>query len=366
MALPWLAANPRTARKQAYGAAQRAVIDPDRVPDVGALLGDGHGPTPLYALPALAQRLGVGEIRVKDESQRFGFGAFKALGGVFAVHEYVTAHHTEAPAELVFTTASSGNHGRAVALGAQSVGAFCTIFLPKFTSAEKEAAIRALGAQVIRVDGDYEAAVAECRLQAEEKGWIIISDTSWEGYEQVPRDVMRGYTQLADEIVRQWKAGPTHLFVQAGVGGLAAAVIGYLWAKLPHRPVFVIVEPQSADCWFQSNRAGKPALASGDAATAMGGLACREISPLTWPVLGLRRRLVHDHRGGSGDAGAPPVRPSARGRPGDHLRTVRLRGSCRADTRLHRRGGVQGPASRQAVSRVLLINSEGNLGEGSA
>ena len=223
MVLSWLEANPRAAHKHGYGAAQRAVIDPDRVPDVGALLGDKHGPTPLYALPALAKRLGVGEIRVKDESQRFGFGAFKALGGVFAVHEYVTAHRGEAPAGLVFTTASSGNHGRAVVLGAQSVGASCTIFLPKFTSAEKEAAIRARGAEVIRVDGDYEAAVAQCRLEAEEKGWIIVSDTSWEGYEQTPRDVMRGYTQLADEIVRQWKAGPTHVFVQAGVGGLAAA-----------------------------------------------------------------------------------------------------------------------------------------------
>ena len=98
---------------------------------------------------------------------------------------------------------------------------------------------------------------------------------------------MRGYTQLADEVVRQWKTGPTHVFVQAGVGGLAAAVIGHLWAVLAHRPIFVVVEPQSADCWFQSNRAGKPALASGNAETAMGGLACREISPITWPILGL-------------------------------------------------------------------------------
>ena len=136
MVLSWLAANPRAARKQGFGAAQRAVIDPDRVPDVGALLSGTHGPTPLYVLPALAERLGVAEIRVKDESQRFGFGAFKALGGVFAVHEFVAAHRAEAPAEMVFTTASSGNHGRAVALGAQSVGAFCTIFLPKFTSAK--------------------------------------------------------------------------------------------------------------------------------------------------------------------------------------------------------------------------------------
>src|SRR5215467_7604758 len=186
MVLSWLEANPRAARKHGYGAAQRAVIDPDRVPDVGALLGGGHGPTPLYSLPALAGRLGVGEIRVKDESQRFGFGAFKALGGVFAVHEYVAAHRDRAPSTMTFATASSGNHGRSVALGAQSVGAPCTIFLPSFTSAEKEAAIRARGAQVIRVDGDYEAAVAQCRLQAEEKDWIIISDTSWEGYRTTP------------------------------------------------------------------------------------------------------------------------------------------------------------------------------------
>ena len=362
MVLSWLAANPRAARKQAYGAEQRAVIDPDRVPDVGALLGSGHGPTPLYVLPALAQRLGVGEIRVKDESQRFGFGAFKALGGVFAVHEYVAANKAQPPAGLVFTTASSGNHGRAVALGAQSVGAACTIFLPKFTSAEKEAAIRTRGAEVIRVDGDYEAAVAQCRLQAEEKGWIIVSDTSWEGYEQTPRDVMRGYTQLADEIVRQWKAGPTHVFVQAGVGGLAAALIGYLWAVLAHRPAFVVVEPQSADCWFQSNRAGKPALASGNAETAMGGLACREISPITWPVLGLgadwfmtieedqvmpaRRLFAHPLDDD------PPIASGPSGCAG-------LAGLTRVCTEevafkaLH----------LDARSRVLLINSEGNLGE---
>jgi diaminopropionate ammonia-lyase len=365
MALPWLAANPRTTRKQAYGAAQRAVVDPGRVPDVGALLGDRHGPTPLYALPALAARLGVGEIRVKDESQRFGFGAFKALGGVFAVHEYVAAHRALPPAEMVFATASSGNHGRAVALGAQTVGAFCTIFLPKFTSAEKEAAIRALGAEVIRIDGDYEAAVAECRLQAEEKDWTIISDTSWEGYEAIPRDVMRGYTQLADEIVRQWKAGPTHLFVQAGVGGLAAAVIGYLWATLPHRPVSVIVEPQSADCWFQSNRAGKPALASGDAETAMGGLACREISPLTWPVVGLgadwfmtieedqvspaRHLLAHPLEDD------PPIVSGPSGCAG-LAGLTRICTDEEAFKSLH----------LDKRSRVILINSEGNLGEGAA
>src|SRR5471030_952672 len=186
MAPQWLSANPRASQSLTFGAAQRAVIDPDRVPDVGALLGDKHGPTPLQTLPALAARMGVGEIRVKDESQRFGFGAFKALGGVFAVHQFIATHKDRRVADIMFTTASSGNHGRSVALGAQSVGARCVIFLPKFTSAEKEAAIRARGAEVIRVDGDYDTAVAECRRQAAANLWTIISDTSWEGYEAIP------------------------------------------------------------------------------------------------------------------------------------------------------------------------------------
>ena len=363
MASLWLSANPRAAQSQPFGAAQRAVIDPDRVPDVGALLGDTNGPTPLHALPALAAQFGVGEIRVKDESQRFGFGAFKALGGVFAVHQFVATHKDRAPADIVFTTASSGNHGRSVALGAQSVGARCTIFLPKFTSAEKEAAIRAKGADVIRIDGDYDTAVAECRRQAAAKGWTVISDTSWDGYEDVPRDVMRGYTMLAKEIVTQWPAGPTHFFVQAGVGGLAAAVIGYLWAVMPTRPVSVIVEPQSADCWFQSNKAGRPTLASGAADTAMGGLACREISPLTWPVLGVGTdwfmTITEDQVMPARRLYAHPVNgdPAITSGPSGCAGLAGLTRIC-SDKAAFAMLGLD------RNSRVLLINSEGNLGEG--
>ena len=210
-------------------------------------------------------------MRVKDESQRFGFGAFKALGGVIAVYNMLSSavgdayhlarpsrrcmkgKHREITEDYIFTTASSGNHGRAVAAGAKLFGNRCFIFLPKFTSAEKEAAIRARGAEVIRVDGDYDTAVAECRRKSEENGWTIISDTSWQGYEDRPRYVMRGYTVLVEEVIRQWPPGPTHVFVQAGVGGLAAAVFGYLWARYEPRPRFIVVEPESADCWFQSN-----------------------------------------------------------------------------------------------------------------
>jgi diaminopropionate ammonia-lyase len=311
----------------------------------------------------LAKSLGVGEIRVKDESQRMGFGAFKALGGVFAVHEIVARDKDHRAADFTFTTASSGNHGRAVALGAQSVGAHCTIFLPKFTSTEKEMAIRALAADVIRIDGDYEDAVAACRLQAEQRGWTIVSDTSWPGYELVPRIVMRGYTVLAREVLQQWPQGPTHLLVQAGVGGLAAAMIGYLWAAAPQRPVAVVVEPRSADCWFQSNLSGKPALARGPVETVMGGLACREISPVTWPVIGEGAdwfMTIEDNE-------VMPARRLFAHPAGDDPAIVSGPSGCAGLAALSRVSADQAASKALGLgpqSRVLLINSEGSLGEG--
>jgi len=378
----WLARNPRARRDLPFGREQQFVVNPNGIPELLAELGQcpAHRVTPLHALPGLAGRLGVGEIRVKDESQRFGFGAFKALGGVLGVWSTLSSavggaydfsptlaslmnrEHLEVTANYVFTTASSGNHGRAVAAGAKLFGNRCVIFLPKFTSADKEAAIRLRGAEVIRVDGDYDTAVAECRRQAEANGWTVVSDTSWEGYDSIPRSVMRGYTVLVEEIIQQWRPGPTHVFVQAGVGGLAAAVFGYLWARYEPRPVFIVVEPKSADCWFQSNLAGKPALAGGNADTVMGGLACREISPVTWPVIGLaadwfmtieedqvvptRRLFAHPLNGD------PAVVSGPSGCAG-------LAGLTRVCTEA---------AAFEALgldknARVLLINSEGDLGE---
>jgi diaminopropionate ammonia-lyase family len=247
-------------------------------------------------------------------------------------------------------------------VGARLFGSRCVIFLPRFTSADKETAIRARGAEVIRVAGDYDEAVAQCRRQAKDHGWTIISDTSWDGYERVPKSVMRGYCVLAQEIIEQWREGPTHVFVQAGVGGLAAAVIGYLWASLPRRPTFIVVEPASADCWFQSNLAGKIALASGDADTAMGGLACREISPVTWPIVGLGAdwfMTIEENEV------LPARRLFAQPRSGDPAVASGPSG-CAGLAALARTCGD--PAARNALkldpqARVLLINSEGNLGE---
>jgi diaminopropionate ammonia-lyase len=378
----WLAKNPRVAPDLVFGPEQRAVIDPASIPELRDMLEacPKHVPTPLYALPRLAAQLGLGEVRVKDESQRFGFGAFKALGGVLAVFtelsravretqgieagfaELMDGRLRDVTARVTFTTASSGNHGRSVAAGARLFGSRCVIFLPRFTSADKEAAIRARGAEVIRVAGDYDEAVAECRRQAKANGWTIISDTSWEGYESIPKSVMRGYCVLVHEVLAEWRDGPTHVFVQAGVGGLAAAVIGYLWATLPRRPTFIVVEPASADCWLQSNLMGKPALASGDADTAMGGLACREISPVTWPVVGLgtdwfmtieenevlpaRRLFAHPKDGDPAIASGPSGCAGL-------AALLRVCGDAPARNALK--------LDRQA--HVLLINSEGNLGE---
>ena len=383
MVPPWLAKNPRAGPDLEFGREQQFVINPNGISELCNMLTEcpKHKPTPLYALPNLAAKFGLGEIRVKDESQRFGFGAFKALGGVIAVYNELSAAvgetyhasttfadamngvHREITSKFTFATASSGNHGRSVAAGAKLFGNRCVVFLPKFTSAEKEAAIRARGAEVIRVDGDYDSAVAECRRKSEENGWTIISDTSWEGYDSVPRSVMRGYCVLAHEaIVQQWPQGPSHVFVQAGVGGLAAAVIGYLWAVLPERPTFIVVEPRSADCWFQSNRAGKAAPASGNADTAMGGLACREISPVTWPIVGdatdwfmtieeadvtpARRLFAHPEGGDPAIVSGPSGCAGLAG-----LTRVCADKSAFAALKLGKH------------ARVLLINSEGNLGE---
>ena len=381
MTADWITRNPR-ANSLPFGRDQQYVVNPNGVPELLDMLKacPAHRETPLLALPALAGRLGIGELRIKDESQRFGFGAFKALGGVLAVYnvlsgsignayhhsptfeEVLRGDHREITRDYVFTTASSGNHGRSVAAGAKLFGNRCIVFLPKFTSAEKEAAIRARGAEVIRIDGDYDTAVAECRRQAQANGWTIISDTSWEGYESTPRSVMRGYTVLVEEVIRQWRPGPTHVFVQAGVGGLAAAVFGYLWARYEPRPRFIVVEPESADCWFQSNAAGKPALASGNADTVMGGLACREISAVTWPVVGLATdwfmTITEDEVMPARKLFAHPLDgdPAIASGPSGCAGLAGLVRACTDEAAFKE-------LRLDTKSRVLVINSEGNLGE---
>ncbi len=216
---------------------------------------DGYKVTPLISLPCLAREIGVGAIQLKDEGHRFGLGSFKALGGSYAVIRLVLEEATrrfgrtidiaeihrpevKALAEAVTVScATDGNHGRSVAQGAHLVGANCAIFVHSGVSEERIAAIARFGARILRVDGNYDDSVAEAARVAANNGWTTVSDTSWPGYERIPGLVMQGYTALVSEALRQLPEPPTHVFVQAGVGGVAAVLAGHLSALLgDYRP----------------------------------------------------------------------------------------------------------------------------------
>lgn len=265
---------------------------------------DNHAPTPLHALPALAAELGVGTIHIKDEGSRLGLGSFKALGGSYAVIRLVLEEagrrlgrpvdiaelHTPevraVAAGMTVACATDGNHGRSVAQGAQLVGARAAIFVHSGVSNERVAAIARFGAQMIRVEGTYDDSVAEAARVAAERGWIVVSDTSWPGYERIPGLVMQGYTAMVREALRQLPEPPTHVFVQAGVGGVAAAAAGHLALVLgDRRPTFVVVEPARAACLFETARAGRPVKIEHGEPSVMAMLECYEPSLVAWRVL---------------------------------------------------------------------------------
>ncbi|MGJ7524796.1 diaminopropionate ammonia-lyase [Variovorax sp. GB1P17] len=261
-------------------------------------------PTPLWRLPDLARRLDVAEVHVKDESVRSSLGSFKALGAPAAlVRLIVRSHPSWAPeevlagahrshlADLVVISATDGNHGRALAAAARSAGVRCVIVLHKHVSPEREHAIAMFGAEVIRIEGNYDASVAHAAHLAEQHGWQVISDTAYPGYEDVPRDVMQGYGTMIDELLEQVdsmsQACPfTHVVLQGGVGGLAAGVVSYFWEKFgAQRPAFIVAEPRQADCLMQSALQGRPSVATGSVDSVMAGLACGETSTLAWRFL---------------------------------------------------------------------------------
>ncbi|PDT16646.1 diaminopropionate ammonia-lyase [Rhizobium sp. J15] len=265
---------------------------------------EDHAVTPLVALPGLARDIGVGAIHVKDEGHRFGLGSFKALGGAYAVIRLVLEqarrklgrdvdmaelHSEEVRAvarEMTVACATDGNHGRSVAQGAQFVGARAAIFVHAGVSDERVAAIARFGAEMIRVEGTYDDSVREAARIAEAKGWIIVSDTSWPGYERIPGLVMQGYTALIREALSQMPEPPTHVFIQSGVGGIAAAVAGHLAIALgERRPVFTVVDPARAACLFETARAGHPVTVAHGEPTVMAMLECYEPSLVAWRVL---------------------------------------------------------------------------------
>lgn len=265
---------------------------------------ENNAATPLHALPALAARLGIGAVHVKDEGYRLGLGSFKALGGSYAVvrlvleeagrrlgrdvdiTELASPEVREIASGVTFACATDGNHGRSVAMGAQLVGAKAAIFVHARVSDERVAAIARFGARMIRFDGTYDETVAEAARVAEENGWTTVSDTSWPGYERIPRMVMQGYAAMVREALGQIPEAPTHVFVQAGVGGVAAAVAGHLALTLGDgRPMFVAVDPARAACLFESAQAGHPVKVAHGEPTLMAMLECYEPSLVAWRVL---------------------------------------------------------------------------------
>ena len=260
------------------------------------------GPTPVWDLPGAARRLGVGAISVKDESARSPLASFKALGAPAALlrlvlgripgaapEEVLRETYAAALKDYVVISATDGNHGRALAAAARSAGIRCVIVLHAQVSEERESAIAAYGAEIVRIAGNYDESVREAARLAAAHGWQVVSDTSYEGYEDIPRDVMQGYGVMIDELLDGTGNAPcpwTHVIVQGGVGGLAAGVFSYLWERYgERRPVFVVVEPEQADCLLQSAMAGAPRAASGTVDSVMAGLACGEVSPLAWRFL---------------------------------------------------------------------------------
>jgi diaminopropionate ammonia-lyase len=236
--------------------------------------------TPLRSLPALAHALGLGALYVKDETSRFGLNAFKAAGATFAISMLRDRGAIRAGDTLV--CASEGNHGRAVARAAREAGCTARVYMADNVAAVRVAAIESEGASVVRVIGTYDDAVRAMARDAAAKKWTIISDTSWEGYEEIPRLIMLGYTRLLDEAEASWSPDPPPdaIFVPAGVGGLLAAVASWAhWRYGQQRPRIVGVEPVSAACVQWSVRNDKLTTLDGPFNTVLGGLRCGEMSP---------------------------------------------------------------------------------------
>ncbi|MCH8953596.1 MAG: diaminopropionate ammonia-lyase, partial [Proteobacteria bacterium] len=270
----------------------------------------GYAPTPLRRLDRLAGALGLEAVLYKDESGRFGLGSFKALGGSYAVLRLLSdklglsmadiraGHGREPAGAITVTTATDGNHGRAIAWGARQAGCRCRVYIHAKVSDPRARAIEDLGAEVVRTGGDYDDSVRTCAREAAENGWFVVSDTSYDGYLDIPRQVMAGYATMADEVLEQNASqggGPiSHVFVQAGVGGLAAALAARMWmaadpgtefAREPGHPRFVIIESEYAACLMKSARQGHPAVVKVRRETVMAGMSCGEVSLIAWEIL---------------------------------------------------------------------------------
>ncbi|MDH3692851.1 MAG: diaminopropionate ammonia-lyase [Gammaproteobacteria bacterium] len=303
--------NPKASPHLNYGPALKAILNEhsSALAQTEIASWPGFAKTPLVCLPGLAAVAGVSSIYYKDESTRFGLGSFKALGGAYAVYrllrrsvekatgsERITAkdlesgRYRELTRNITVCCATDGNHGRSVAWGARMFHCRCVIYLHQNVSAARESAIAHYGARITRVSGNYDDSVHRTALDAEQNGWTVISDTSYDGYTEIPKDVMHGYTVMTDEAIAALPQGEslTHVFVQGGVGGLPAAVCAPLWRQLAEqRPRFVVVEPENAACLYASAKARERVTLSGSLDTVMAGLSCGEPSLIAWEILSI-------------------------------------------------------------------------------
>ena len=374
-------ANPN-ARRRDYDAALKSIMSIERGAESRRWLSHWHmltpGATPLRALPGLAQRLSIGALWMKDESLRSPLGSFKALGAPIALLRLIlrrwpeqdlqaqallAGRHADLLKDFVVISATDGNHGRALAAAARSMGCRCVIVLHAQVSAEREAPIAALGAEIVRISGNYDESAQEAARLAEINGWQVVSDTSYDGYEDIPRDVMQGYGIIVDELLEAVPMGGpcpyTHVVLQGGVGGLAAGVVSHFWERYgAARPSFIVVEPEQADCLLRSARRGRASRATGSVDSLMAGLACGEASPLAWrflqPSIDVFMTVSDDDAVNAmralatGDAGDVPLVSGESGAAGLAALTV-----LAGDAEARRQAGLD------ASSRVLLLNTEG-------
>ena len=242
---------------------------------------EGYSPTPLLSLNKLSKELNLKNIFYKDENKRFDLKSFKALGGAYAVEKV-----TKGNKDIVVATATAGNHGRSVAWGARRLGLKCKIFISEFVSEARGQAMSDLGADVIKVKGNYEQSLIECIKQSTENNWQIVQDVAWKDYMVVPKYTMAGYSVMMREIIDQINNEKiTHVILQAGVGGMAGAMVAGIARYLDNVPVTIVVEPDSAACVLESIKTGKIEKIDIKRESLMGGMSCGEVSLVPWEIL---------------------------------------------------------------------------------
>ena len=242
---------------------------------------ENYSSTPLENLNKLSSELGLKKIFYKDESKRFNLKSFKALGGAYAVEKI-----SQNKKNITVSTATAGNHGRSVAWGAKRLGLNCKIFISEFVSESRAEAMRGFGAKVFRVKGNYDNSLKECIKQSKKNGWEIIQDVAWEGYELVPKLTMAGYAVMMKEISDQINKNEiSHIFLQAGVGGMAAAMVAGCARYLEYVPKIIIVEPESADCVLKAVEKNKIVTLDIKKESLMGGMSCGEVSTIPWKII---------------------------------------------------------------------------------